>query len=286
MNPPGPLQHLEQSLVLADGRRLHGQAWCAGSGGPPPRALLALVHGIGGHSGQFGAIAEPLVAAGVLPCALDLPGHGRSPGGRGQLGRWQEFRQAVAALLAWGDDLAPRLPQVLLGHSLGAAVVLDYAWEHPGDLAAVVVTNPALALTGGGSWRLPLARALASLWPSFSCETGIALEAAARDPRVLERIRLDPLRHSRCSARLARDWERVARRLRQRRDRFPLPLLVLQSAGDPVTCPEVAEQFVADLEAVDKTLVLYRHSLHELLEDVEQEAVLRDLLTWLRAHGA
>ena len=281
-----PLHHLEHRLALADGRRLHAQAWHPGDDGPPARSLLALVHGIGGHGGQFAPMAESLVSQGVLMCALDLPGHGRSAGGRGQLGSWQEFRQATAALLGWATELAPELPRVLLGHSLGAAVVLDYAWEHPLGLAGVVVVNPALELTGGGAWRLALARALASLWPTYTRDTGIPLAAAAHDPQVLERIRLDPLRHSRCSARLARDWEQVARQLQQRRDPFPLPLLVLQSAGDPVTCPEAAQRFVDGVEAADKTLMLYRHSLHELLDDVEQEAVLRDLLAWLRAHGA
>ena len=53
---------------------LPGRVWCA----ERPRALIAIVHGLGEHSGRYAALAEALVERGFTVAALDLPGHGRN----------------------------------------------------------------------------------------------------------------------------------------------------------------------------------------------------------------
>ena len=55
---------------------LPGRAWCAES----PRALIAVLHGLGEHSGRYAALAESLVRASYTVVALDLPGHGAAGG--------------------------------------------------------------------------------------------------------------------------------------------------------------------------------------------------------------
>ncbi len=274
------------------------QCWHPPAGGPAPWAVLALVHGIGSHGGSFAPLVEALTGAGVIGCAVDLPGHGRSPGRRGDAPSWQTLQDAVDQLLERARREAPGLPCFLLGHSLGGAIVLDAAGRRPAGLAGVVVSNPALAVepTGPLRLRLLLARLLARLWPGFTLATGITLEAAAHDPAVRERIAADPLRHDRCSARLAVAWQRRSRALMASAPRFPLPLLVLQSSADGVISAAAVQAYVRAMEAAgaageggappaDVSLRLYPHSLHELLDDRERDAVRADLLAWLRTHG-
>jgi alpha-beta hydrolase superfamily lysophospholipase len=273
-------------------------SWHPPAGGPAPWAVLALVHGIGSHGGSFGPLAEALTPEGLIVCAVDLPGHGRSPGRRGDVDSWETLQEAVDQLLERARREAPGRPCFLLGHSLGGAIVLDAAERWAGPLRGVVVSNPALAVEPSGPLRLRLllARLLARLWPGFTLATGITLEAAAHDPAVRERIAADPLRHDRCSARLAVAWQRRSRALMAAAARFPLPLLVLQSSADGVISAAAVQRYVLALregaalgersrQPADVTLSLYHDSLHELLDDRERDAVTAELLAWLRAHG-
>lgn len=272
--------------------------WRPPAAGPPPWAVLALVHGIGSHGGSFAALAAALTAEGLILCAVDLPGHGRSPGRRGDVGSWESLGDAVDQLLERAEREAPGLPCFLLGHSLGAAIVLDAIPRLAGRLRGVVVSNPALAVepTGPLRLRLLLAQLLARLWPGITLATGISLEAAAHDPAACERIAADPLRHNRCSARLAVAWQRRSRALMAAAPHFPLPLLVLQSSADGVISAAAVRRYVLALQEgpalreggrqpPDVTLKLYDDSLHELLDDRERGAVIAHLLAWLRAHG-
>ena len=48
-----------------------------------PRATVAVIHGLGEHSGRYEKLAERFTQAGYAVRAIDLRGHGESPGARG-----------------------------------------------------------------------------------------------------------------------------------------------------------------------------------------------------------
>src|SRR5262245_39900754 len=51
------------------GAQLPARAWCADR----PRALIAILHGLGEHGGRYAALASELVRARFTVVALDLP---------------------------------------------------------------------------------------------------------------------------------------------------------------------------------------------------------------------
>jgi pimeloyl-ACP methyl ester carboxylesterase len=120
----------------------HGTLFVAQSGQGPP---LVCVHGAGGSHEYWGYQRRDLAAIGRV-IALDLPGHGRSPGeGAAQVATYS------AALLAALDAL--ELEQaILLGHSMGGAVALWTALHAPARVRG-------LALLSTGA-RLPVMPAL------------------------------------------------------------------------------------------------------------------------------
>jgi pimeloyl-ACP methyl ester carboxylesterase len=97
--------------------------------------ILLCLHGTGGHGADFAAILEALASA-HSPIAFDQPGHGRS-GGLDSLGAIDRMRDFTAALTA---KLGLR-PHVVMGHSLGAAVALDYALEQPEAVRGLVICS-------------------------------------------------------------------------------------------------------------------------------------------------
>ncbi len=108
---------------------------------PAGRALV-LVHGAGGHHGLWGPVLQALKARGVPAVAVDLPGHGRSPGPAGA-----SVEEMADTLL---EDLqGTGIPSfALAGHSLGGAVGLVLAARGAPGLAglAAVSTGARLAV--------------------------------------------------------------------------------------------------------------------------------------------
>lgn len=280
-----PASVTERSGTLPDwaGQPLFLRQWV---GGDPPLGVVVMVHGIGGHSGLFDGVARHLAPHGWHCFGLDLPGHGHSAGARGWIPRWAALRDPVEALLRHSARRHPSAPCFLLGHSLGATVVLDLALRQPALSRGLILSNPALDAEGVAPWRRLLARMLSRLWPRFTLDTGIPLEASCRDPDVLAAYAGDSLRHSRCSVRLGTEFMAIAARLRADGHRLRVPLLVLQSGNDTITPAGSTRRFFDRLTSPDRTLKLYPESLHELFDDLDRMTVLDDLLAWLNAHVA
>lgn len=98
-------------------------------------ATLVCLHGSGGNAGTFAPLLERL-AADHSPLAFDQPGHARS-GGLDSLGSVERMAAFTRALV---EKLALRQP-VLLGHSLGGAVALEYALTWPEGLRGLVLVG-------------------------------------------------------------------------------------------------------------------------------------------------
>ena len=111
------MNHRESRFAGAQGDSLYMQAWL-----PPahPRGHLAIVHGVGEHSGRYAALVEKGVAEGFGVWGFDLRGHGRSPGKPGHIRSWSEYQQDLAAFLQVIAERDPGTPRFVLGHSLGA----------------------------------------------------------------------------------------------------------------------------------------------------------------------
>lgn len=74
-----------------------------------PRGVVALLHGIGGHSGLFDDVGRYLADDGLSVCAMDLRGHGRSGGQRGHIDAWSDYRDDLGVLV---DRLAHALSRL------------------------------------------------------------------------------------------------------------------------------------------------------------------------------
>lgn len=253
-----------------------------------PKAIIALVHGLGSHSGLFDTVAHALVPQGYLVYALDLRGHGRSPGQRGYIRSWQEFRSDIAQFVRHirsdvGHDVAS-LPLFLIGHSLGGTISLDYAMHHADMLTGVVAIAPALGCVGISPTRLLISKVLSRLWPRFTLNTGINKGAASRNPAVIERYRNDPLRHTKGTARLAAEFLKTTANMSHNAHNLACPLLILHGGADQVTLPESSDRFFQQVTVRDKTRHEYEGSYHDLHHDINADVVLKDLSHWLHHH--
>ncbi|MFM6106529.1 MAG: alpha/beta fold hydrolase, partial [Sphaerospermopsis kisseleviana] len=152
------------------------------------RGILALVHGLGGHSGLYKNIIENLLPQQYAVYGLDLRGHGQSPGQRGYINTWSEFRNDVRTFLKMMQQQQPQIPIFLFGHSMGGMIVLEYALRHPEEISAlqgVIAVAPSIGEVGVSPVLVLLGKMLSRLWPRFSLNTGLDTTAGSRDPKIV-----------------------------------------------------------------------------------------------------
>src|SRR3954454_6610267 len=113
-------------LEATDGTRLHGW-WIRAA--PPPVGHVLLCHGNAGNVSDRAAHATLLVETGLDVLLFDYRGYGRSAGRPSEAGTYRDARGARAALLREPSVDPDRV--MYLGESLGAAVALKLAVEHP-----------------------------------------------------------------------------------------------------------------------------------------------------------
>lgn len=110
-----------------------GRAGLTVTAAPFDSALPSLLclHGSGGRGDQFAEMFAQL-EGGVNAAALDLPGHGATPGPA--MNRVEDYAAWVAGFIVAG----PVRP-VLLGHSLGGAIALTVGLTRPELLSGLVL---------------------------------------------------------------------------------------------------------------------------------------------------
>jgi alpha-beta hydrolase superfamily lysophospholipase len=270
--------------VRVDGAlTLPGRVWLADA----PRALVALCHGLGEHGGRYAALAEDLVRARCTVVVLDLPGHGEAPGPRGDVPSWTALREVVVPAMFTASRGLPGqpadMPRLLLGHSMGAVLALDFALHHPRELIAVVSASAGLRSTLPPWWKLALANVARVATPSTGFAHGLDESGMSRDAEVLAGRRKDPLVHDRISPRLYFDFNEARQRVLRDARRLAVPALLLHGAADRVTDPRGSLEFSGAAPHGMVRLITYRDAYHELFNDHARAEVLRDLLGWIDA---
>ena len=109
---------MNSSYFLLNGLRVHYLNWNLGDAGRP----VVLLHGLASNARIWELVAPELVLAGLVPLAPDLRGHGLTDKPDGDYG-FETYRRDLLAFL----DAAQVERPVLVGHSWGAMVALDYA---------------------------------------------------------------------------------------------------------------------------------------------------------------
>lgn len=270
-------------LSSSDGVNVYYQCWLPQSS---VTAVVAMVHGLGSHSGWFRELAYPLVAHGYGVYALDLRGHGQSSGRRGYIQHWSDFRNDFHQF--WQLVLArhPGLPGFALGHSLGAVVTLDYALHYPQGLPGVIAIAPAIGAVGVPPIKLAIAQLLSWIWPQFTLDTGLTAKARYNDPALAVAYDADPLRHTKGTARLATEFLKTRRWLQAHWSELTSPMLLLHGTCDPVTAPSSGRLAFAALPGADKEYREYPGAYHDLHNDLFAQAVACDIVHWLERHTA
>ncbi len=254
-----------------DGVTLLTRRWDPGSG---PWARLLLVHGIAEHSGRYERTGSLLAAAGIEVHAFDLRGFGASGGRRAYVHSWADYLDDVEDRLA---AIAGGLPRVLMGHSMGGLVALDYAASDRDLPELLVLSSPSIRDSTPAYLRAGV-RVLHAVAPTASLGNRVRAEQLSRDPEVGAAYLADPLLVPRCTSRLATEAFAAMGRAGQV-DSLPVPTFVTHGSLDTIV-PASATEPLGRLPKVERRT--YAGLRHETLNEPEGPRVVADIVGWLR----
>jgi len=276
---------IEFTLESADGTELAARHWPLDKTlGKTPKAVMALVHGFGEHSGRYLQMAEHLNANAIAVVALDLHGHGKTPGRRGGIKNYDDFRADLAVLLAKTRSLYPETPLILYGHSMGGGIVLDHGLRAQ-DSLPTIASAPLIRLTDPVPKHLRfLVRVLAKIHPKGSITTPIDSTRITNLAEEQDKHGADELRHGTMSYPLAVDLVDIGNNIANQASRWDQPLLLFHSKADQLTSYEASAAFTQIAKQCE--FHGYETSQHEMHNDAPRDEIYARMTEFILRQAA
>jgi acylglycerol lipase len=252
-----------------------------------PKALVALVHGLGEHAGRYLHVGKVLTDAGYALVGFDLRGHGKSGGARGHASSLDAYMQDIRQFFGWMETKYPAGPHFLYGHSLGGLFVLAYAIQYGAKFRGVITTGPSLRSSlQEQRAKIAMVRLLGSLLPTMTVQSGLDASTISRDSAIVESYRNDPLVHNSASLGFGKAALSAIDLCFARAREVPAPLLIIHGKKDRIAFSSGSEDFAGRVSAAgqDVTVRLWEDLYHEVHNEPEKEEVLSFMVEWLEKH--
>jgi alpha-beta hydrolase superfamily lysophospholipase len=272
------MQVEEGTFTGSGGIELYFQSWLPSV---KPKAVMVIVHGLSDHCGRYAELATFIQDRGVAVYGYDQRGHGRSPGRRGHVDSFSQFRDDLHAFVQFAGNNDIETPKFLLGQSLGGLIVLDYALHYPDSFDGVIALSPHLSDPPLSPVLKRLVPVLGRVWPTFSVKGALEVAALTRVDSVVEAYKTDPLVHNTGSVKLAQEAAATVKHTQDNATHFRPPLLILHGDADRITRVEGSRQFIEKVPGPDKTYIEYSGGYHECLNDLQRERVMMDVAHWM-----
>jgi len=264
-------------VASADGTKIAYRAWpVAGA-----QITFAVAHGLGEHAGRYERFAQGMAKHGIGTYAVDLRGHGNSPGQRGHVDSWSQWTDDVSAFVNHvgaiaGGEVVP------LGHSFGGATVLSTVLAGKlSNIKRFVVSSPALKVkVKVPAWKIKLGTTASKVMPKLALDNEVDPKLLSRIPQVVEAYRTDPLVHSKISSRLYTEWLAATRDILNRAGEIKVPFLILAGTDDGLIDPEGSRELHAKASTMSE-LRLLEGRYHEPFNDRDNEEVFTLIANWL-----
>lgn len=277
-----------------------------------PRTVIQIEHGIAEHIERYDDFMMFLAENGFVAVGDDHLGHGKSissPEDQGifeEKDGWSFVLKDIDTLRSMMRREYPDLPYIFFGHSMGSFLVRSYIILHPEKYDAAVISGTghqsAALVTGGNVManalvKLQGARAVGQTLNDIAfgsyCDkienARTSFDWLSRDNEVVDKYIADPLCGFVAKNSLYRDMMAGIKFVTSQKNINKMnkqaPVYFMSGAADPVgdygKGVEKAYKCFCNAGLQDVMIRLYPEGRHEMLNELNKDAVYQDILNWL-----
>lgn len=250
------------------------------SPGENTKAVIILVHGLGEHVQRYIYWADLFKKEGIAFLGVDLPGHGRSDGKRGDIKSYALLGEMLDILIKSCNKTFPGCPVYIYGHSLGGGIVLEYLLRRNPKIKGAIVTSPFLRLAfEPPKIKLFIASVMKHLLPGLIQPSGLNSSHISHDKAVVEKYKTDPLVHGKISVSLFSESVTAANYSLTHASELKVPTLLLHGSDDLILSPEGSREFAGKTGMVE--LKIWDGGYHELHNEPFKDEVFKYIINWI-----
>lgn len=243
-------------------------------------AGIILIHGLGEHIHRYENWAEKFRGKGIVFTGMDLPGHGKSDGSRGNIKSYSQTDEMIEILLDTTRNTYPGIPLFLYGHSLGGGIVLDYLIRKNPGIKGAIVTSPWLKLSfEPPRTKIVLASIMKHVLPGLAQPSGLVIEDLSHDIDVVKKYSEDPMVHDKISVSLFHSAMSAAATTLENAASLDLPVLLMHGGNDRICSVEGSRQFASLTSRAE--LKIWDDGYHELHNEPFRDEVFSYIIRWI-----
>lgn len=273
-----------KTYTLPSGTTVHN--WTPNSPSTPI-ATIILQHGYAEYSFRYltshSSLITHLLSANYTVYALDLHGHGTSPGTPRAVVHVGKAIADHLELRRYSVERGNGRPIVLFGHSLGGLITAGSVTENDEYIAGVILTSPAFPGPFPYAARVAVGVAARAM-PTISIPgRAVPIFGLTRRESEIEKYLADPLysKKSICFLTAATAVD-VADGVRAKMGEWTVPTLVVHGDEDAYCDWRGSERFVDGIMSGEKVFEVVEGGRHELLNDECGVEVLEKVLAWIQ----
>ncbi len=247
-----------------------------------PKAVIILVHGMGGYSGRFFEMGPYLARSRFQVYAIEQRGHGESFSVKGHISNFKLYTQDLKALVEFAKKENPGKKVFIFGESMGGLITLDFSMHHQKLIDGIILQSPAI------QDKLPMTPAkklsifVSSIFDPMRLY-GSDFDAGmfTRDKVMAKRVDNDPLEVRKFTAKFYQAILKTIIYVGMMPRRLKLPVFMQLAGHDLMISAEAAEKYFKKIRSKDKTLKWYPEMYHAIYADKDREIIFKDIIDWM-----
>lgn len=244
------------------------------------KALIVLIHGLGEHAGRYPEYLQTFVEQGICIYAMDLRGHGKSPGKRGHTAPRNLILEDVDALCQHAKKEYPDIPLFIYGHSMGGNIGLYHRLHGKFRPKGYIITSPWIKLYNEIPGHIVvLMKVISKITPKLCIKSNLDREALSSDQSLID-CDTDPLCHGFISVQTGLDCYNGAKEILAKSDAEKEDLLLLHGSDDRICSVEGSRSFMKNAPK-SCTYIEFEGNYHELHFDKDRDKVAQVVSSWI-----
>ncbi|MBU0895326.1 MAG: lysophospholipase [Candidatus Omnitrophica bacterium] len=251
-------------------------------GSSSPRAVMLLVHGLGGHSNNWEFVADFLVKHDISSYSIELKGFGNTEGLKGHIDSLNVYIKDVRRLYSIIKREHRKLPVFIAGESMGGLIGFLTVIKKPSLFRGLICMSPGFA-SGLKFSFMEYVRMISARFynPRKQFIMPFTSDMCTRDPECKKIIDNDKLEHRLATPKLLESILLGQLSSNMLKHKVKTDTLFLLAGSDTFVNSGASRKIFKGMKFKHKEMIEYPEMRHSLTMELDREKVFADLLKWL-----